>query len=154
MSLPSTAAAASTTIGEKEQQKIVDGFQKLREQQQMTINEMAKMQTEHREHETVLKTIKSLDPDRKCFRQVGDTLFEFKTAELATILEENSKKFKERMEELESEVVKIGEQINTYKAKHNIRLLSTKEAMELQKKQTLAQISKMELNPPTKSAKT
>jgi len=58
------------------------------------------------------------------------------------------------MEELESEVVKIGEQINTYKAKHNIRLLSTKEAMELQKKQTLAQISKMELNPPTKSAKT
>ena len=54
---------------------------------------------------------------------------------------------------MEAQVVKIGEEINAYKEKHNIRFLSNKEAMELHKKQALAQISKLDLGPPAKSAK-
>lgn len=55
---------------------------------------------------------------------------------------------------MDAQVVKIGEEINAYKGKHNIRLLSNKEAIEMQKKQALAQISKLDLGPPAKSAKT
>jgi hypothetical protein len=39
-----------------------------------------------------LKTIQTLDPSRKCFRQVGDTLIEFTAEELVIILEETVKK--------------------------------------------------------------
>uniref|UniRef100_A0A915NL06 Prefoldin subunit 2 n=2 Tax=Meloidogyne TaxID=189290 RepID=A0A915NL06_9BILA len=146
------ASSSSTPISEKEQQKIIDGYQKLRDQQQNVMNELAKLRVEHREHATVLKTMQTLEPDRKCFRQVGDTLIEFKAAELVIILAETMKKFKERMDELEQQMVKHGQELNAYKDKHNIRLLSNKEAMELQKKQALAQISKLDLG--TKETKT
>nr|CAD2192863.1 unnamed protein product [Meloidogyne enterolobii] len=86
------ASSSSTPISEKEQQKIIDGYQKLRDQQQNVMNELAKLRVEHREHATVLKTMQTLEPDRKCFRQVGDTLIEFKASELVIILAETMKK--------------------------------------------------------------
>uniref|UniRef100_A0A183C473 Prefoldin subunit 6 n=1 Tax=Globodera pallida TaxID=36090 RepID=A0A183C473_GLOPA len=137
----STTSSAATN----EQQKIVNGFQKLRELQQNAISDLSKIQTEQREHMTVLKTVQTLEPDRKCFRQVGDTLFEFKASELTVVLEETIKRFRQRADELENQVVKIGEDINAYKEKHNIRFLSNKDVMELQKKQALSKISQLDL---------
>ncbi|KAL3097989.1 hypothetical protein niasHT_027534 [Heterodera trifolii] len=144
----STASSSSAT---NEQQKIVNGFQKLRELQQATINELSKIQTEQREHTTVLKTVQSLEPNRKCFRQVGDTLFEFTASELIVLLEETIKRFKQRVDELENQVVKVGEDINAYKEKHNIRFLSNKDVIELQKKQALSKISQLDLGPDGKA---
>ena len=45
-----STASSGTQVSEKEQQKIIDGFQKLREQQQNTITELSKLQSELREH--------------------------------------------------------------------------------------------------------
>ena len=44
------ASSSSTPISEKEQQKIIDGYQKLRDQQQNVMNELAKLRVEHRAH--------------------------------------------------------------------------------------------------------
>jgi hypothetical protein len=46
----SASSNSSAAVSEKEQQKIIDGFQKLREQQTNTLQEMAKLQAEYREH--------------------------------------------------------------------------------------------------------
>lgn len=46
----SAQASSSTPISEKEQQKIIDGYQKLRDQQQNVMSELAKIRVEHREH--------------------------------------------------------------------------------------------------------
>lgn len=82
-------AAPTSTMEKVDQQKIVDGFQKLREQQQYLIGEIARIEMELREHQfgfsfgkasiftfrTVLKTVEPLDHDRRCFRQLGINVY-------------------------------------------------------------------------------
>uniref|UniRef100_A0A915CT03 Prefoldin subunit 2 n=1 Tax=Ditylenchus dipsaci TaxID=166011 RepID=A0A915CT03_9BILA len=126
-----------------DQQKIVEGFQKLREQQQQTVSEITRLEAELRENQTVLKNIETLDGNRRCFRQLGDTLVEHKVHELIVILGEVITKFKDRLKELNDQVVERGKEINSYKEKNNIRLLSQKDVLEIQKKQALEKISQI-----------
>ncbi|KAI1724688.1 prefoldin subunit domain-containing protein [Ditylenchus destructor] len=126
-----------------DQQKIVEGFQKLREQQQQTVTEISRVESELREHQTVVKNLQTLDSDRKCFRQIGDCLVEHKAGELVEILSDIVTKFKERLKELNDQLIERGKEINTYKEKNNIRLLSQKDLLELQKKQALEKISQL-----------
>lgn len=51
--------------------------------------------------------------------------------------------FKERLKELTDQVVEFGKEINSYKEKNNIRLLSQKDMLEIQKKQALEKVSGM-----------
>jgi len=126
-----------------DQQKIVEGFQKLREQQQQTVTEIGRLETELRENMTVLKNIETLDGDRKCFRQIGDTLVEHKASELVQLLGDVVNRFKDRLKELNDQLVERGKEINAYKEKNNIRLLSQKDVLELQKKQALEKINQI-----------
>lgn len=48
-------------------------------------------------------------------------------------------------------MVKVGRDLNAYKEKHNIRLLSNKDVLEMQKKQTMAKISQMDIGAQAKS---
>ncbi|KAH7731144.1 Protein PFD-2 [Aphelenchoides avenae] len=126
-----------------QQQKIVEGFQKLREEQQALVAEAARAQTELREHKTVLTSVEELDPKKRCYRQVGDTLIEHTAEEIVEILRANVQKFSEHLENLQERTVEKGKELNEYKEKHNIRLLSEQEAAEIQKKQALSKIQEM-----------
>ncbi|KAL7070060.1 hypothetical protein ACQ4LE_011188 [Meloidogyne hapla] len=82
-----TQASSSTPINEKEQQKIIGGYQKLRDQQQNVMNELAKLRVEHREHayyfiielffinsiknRTVLKTIQTWNQTGNVFDKLA-----------------------------------------------------------------------------------
>ncbi|KAI1713473.1 prefoldin subunit 2 [Ditylenchus destructor] len=110
-----------------DQQKIVEGFQKLREQQQQTVTEISRVESELREHQLVY----------------SDCLVEHKAGELVEILSDIVTKFKERLKELNEQLIERGKEINSYKEKNNIRLLSQKDLLELQKKQALEKISQL-----------
>jgi len=136
MSSPSLAATP-------DQQKVVEGFQKLREQQQSITAEIGRVEGELREHQTVLKTVEALNDERRCFRQIGDTMFEHPASEMTEILGGVIKRFKERLEELANSLIEKGKELNAYKEKHNIRFMTQKEVMEIQKKQALEKVSQI-----------
>lgn len=81
-----------------------------------------------------MKSIKNLNPDRRCFRQLGDTLFEHKASELVEIITEVLVQLKSRNTELETKTVEIGKEINAYKDKNHIKLLSERDILEMQKR--------------------
>uniref|UniRef100_A0A914BV87 Prefoldin subunit 2 n=2 Tax=Acrobeloides nanus TaxID=290746 RepID=A0A914BV87_9BILA len=123
------------------QQKIVEGFQKMREEQQQLIQEIARVEADIREHSTVLKTIEEMAPGRKCFRQVGDTLVQYTIAEIIEILKVNLENLQNLLTTQTEKLTSKGKDLNAYKEKHNIRLLSEQEVLEIQKKQALAKVS-------------
>jgi prefoldin subunit 2 len=125
------------------QQKIVEGFQKLREEQQALITDIGRVESELREHTSVVKNVSELEPERRCYRQVGDTLIECTAAEIIETLSTSVQRFKEHLEQLQKQTIDKGKELNEYKETHNIRLLSEKEALELQKKQALSKVQEM-----------
>ncbi|KAI6198285.1 Prefoldin-2 protein [Aphelenchoides fujianensis] len=61
----------------KEQQKILQGFKKLREEQQFIVSEITRFSAELRETQSVLKSINGWDnTDRKFYYRAVDALLE------------------------------------------------------------------------------
>ncbi len=68
-------------------------------------SKIQELQHEAKEHELVVDAIKDLDPERKCFRQVGGVLVERKVKEVLPAVRGNK-------EQLDGVVGKIEEQLN------------------------------------------
>ena len=68
-------------------------------------SKIQELQNQAKEHELVVDAIKDLDPERKCFRQVGGVLVERKVKEVLPAVRGNK-------EQLDGVVGKIEEQLN------------------------------------------
>lgn len=71
---------------------------------------------------TVIDTLKTVDPDRKCFRLIGGVLCERTVKEVLPQLVENKDFIEKTITLVTDDLTKKGLQINKFKEEHNIRI--------------------------------
>ncbi|KAL5966784.1 Prefoldin subunit 2 [Taenia solium] len=93
------------------EEQIVEGFQKLRFEQRAIANKITGLEMDQREHNMVIKVLKSVDSERKCFRLIDGVLVERQVKHMAEALEVLRRQFDEK-----------GVELQVYKEEHKIRL--------------------------------
>ncbi|KAL9902588.1 probable prefoldin subunit 2 [Glossina fuscipes] len=103
-------------------EKAVDEFQQLRNEQRNLINNLNTLEMDLKEHKTVIDTLKTVDPDRKCFRLIGGVLCERTVRAVLPQLIENKDFIEKTITKVTEDLTKKGQQINKYKEEHNIKI--------------------------------
>ncbi|ESN98079.1 hypothetical protein HELRODRAFT_84863 [Helobdella robusta] len=104
------------------QEQIVAGFQELRNQQRMTINKIAEVDLDKKEHELVIDALKKVDPSRKCFRMIGGVLVERTVQEILPVVIYNCEQMSKISETLRKQLEAKGKELQEYREKHNIKI--------------------------------
>lgn len=84
----------------------------------------------------MIDTLKTVDPDRKCFRLIGGVLCERTVKEVLPQLIENKDFIEKTITLVTDDLTKKGQQINKFKEEHNIRIRGEQLAGEGNKSQT------------------
>lgn len=88
-------------------------------------------------YRAVIETLKTVDPDRKCFRLIGGVLCERTVKEVLPQLIENKGFIEKTITLVTEDLTKKGQQINKFKEEHNIRIRGEQLSGEGQKSQTV-----------------
>lgn len=83
--MSATAPAVAAAPAPKSEQEIVDGYNRLRQDQSTLMGRIAELDAERHDHALVQTTLKELDGARRCHRLVGGVLVE---RTVATVLPE------------------------------------------------------------------
>lgn len=84
----------------------------------------------------MIDTLKTVDPDRKCFRLIGGVLCERTVKEVLPQLVENKDFIEKTITLVTDDLTKKGLQINKFKEEHNIRIRGEQLSGDGQKSQT------------------
>ncbi|XP_065359454.1 probable prefoldin subunit 2 [Calliphora vicina] len=120
----------------KMNEKLIAEFQQLRNEQRNLVNNLNTLEMDLKEHKTVIDTLKTVDPDRKCFRLIGGVLCERTVKEVLPQLVENKDFIEKTITLVTDDLTKKGVQINKFKEEHNIRIRGEQLAGDGQKSQT------------------
>ncbi|ALC44288.1 l-3-01239 [Drosophila busckii] len=104
------------------QEKIVGHFQQLRNEQRNLVNSLNTLEMDLREHKTVIETLETADPERKCFRLIGGVLCERTVKDVLPQLVENKDFIEKTITMVKEDVAKKGVELNKFKEEHNIRI--------------------------------
>ncbi|KNC84389.1 hypothetical protein SARC_03382 [Sphaeroforma arctica JP610] len=124
----------------EKEQELLAKFNIMRQEQQSIANKISDLEIQRSEHELVVKTLKTVPGDRKCYRMVGEVLTERTVVEVLPAVETNCAGIKKVMDTLQQQIVDKGKEINTFKTKHNIQ--TKEEASRLEKAQQASRQSK------------
>ncbi|KAH8296670.1 hypothetical protein KR054_009660 [Drosophila jambulina] len=118
----STEAAKPAASQGLSQEAIVAQFQQLRNDQRNLANSLNTLEMDLREHKTVIETLQSADPERKCFRQIGGVLCERTVKEVLPQLVENKDFIAKTITMVTEDLSKKGSELNKFKEEHNIKI--------------------------------
>ncbi|EDW78906.1 uncharacterized protein Dwil_GK11428 [Drosophila willistoni] len=104
------------------QEKIVAQFQQLRSEQRNLANSLNTLEMDLREHKTVIETLQSADPERKCFRLIGGVLCERTVKDVLPQLVENKDFIAKTITIVTDDLSKKGIELNKFKEEHNIKI--------------------------------
>ncbi|KAL7733907.1 hypothetical protein ACLKA6_011613 [Drosophila palustris] len=104
------------------QEKIVAQFQQLRNEQRNLANSLNTLEMDLREHKTVIETLNSADPERKCFRLIGGVLCERTVKDVLPQLVENKDFIAKTITMVTEDLSKKGVELNKFKEEHNIKI--------------------------------
>uniref|UniRef100_A0A183T0D2 Prefoldin subunit 2 n=1 Tax=Schistocephalus solidus TaxID=70667 RepID=A0A183T0D2_SCHSO len=104
------------------EEQIVEGFQKLRYEQRAIGNKISGIQMDQREHNMVIKVLKGVDSERKCFRLIDGVLVERQVKHVLPALEANEKKMAEYLETLHKQFEEKGRELQAYKEENKIKI--------------------------------
>jgi len=86
----SSSSSPKPALTVEEQQKIVSGFQALRDEQIQLIQKTQDLEIDLKEHDLVLSTLSTItDKQRRCYRMIGGILLEHTVDEVLPALKEN-----------------------------------------------------------------
>jgi prefoldin subunit 2 len=113
--------AKKATLTAEEQQKIVSGFQALRDEQTQLVQKTQDLEMDLKEHDLVLSTLSTItDKTRRCYRMIGGVLIEHTVAEVVPALETNREQIHNVIESFKSKTEDKGKELADYKQKHDI----------------------------------
>eukprot|EP00127_Corallochytrium_limacisporum_P005066 Clim_evm21s198 gene=Clim_evmTU21s198 len=117
-----SVGSVGATSAPKSQQEIVNQFNSMRQQQQRLMRKIAELEADITEHKLVIEAIKDLDPNRKCYRMVGQVLVERNVGEVLPALEQNADGIAQIVTSLRTRSGQLTAEINAYKQRYNIRV--------------------------------
>jgi len=106
--------------GVSAQEAVIGQYQRMREDIASCIRQIGSMEQELNEHLLVVRTLKDLDADRKCFRLVGGVLAEQNVGVVRPIVEANVTRIEEILSSLSSELEKKELEFVAFKNKYQI----------------------------------
>jgi prefoldin subunit 2 len=119
--------ASKTTSGKKpaltadEQQKIVAGFQALRDEQTQLVQKTQDLEMDLKEHDLVLSTLSTItDKQRRCYRMIGGVLIEHTVGEVVPALQANREQIHNVIESFKQKTEEKAKELTSYKQKHDI----------------------------------
>lgn len=120
---PGTSATAATKSKDKKsQEEIYAEFQQLRNQQRNLINNLNTLEMDLKEHKTVIDTLKTVEPGRKCFRLIGGVLCDQTVEVVLPQLVANKEQLEKLIETGKDQITKKGLEINQFKDEYNIKI--------------------------------
>jgi len=105
--------------------KIVQTWKSMKSQVQQIATKIAELDGERAEHALVLKTIKPLDPARRCFRLVGGVLVERTIKEVIPAVEQNLAGIDDVIGKLTEQLKKRQVATNEFQQQYNIRTVDS-----------------------------
>ena len=101
--------------GEKEAQ-----LKMMREQCQDLAIKINTLEMDKTEHELVMAALKPLDPNRKCFRMIGNVVVERTVSEVLPAVEKNRDQIKGTIDSFSEMMSKKQQEANDFAAEHKI----------------------------------
>lgn len=125
--MSTTSSSSSSSSGgkpkdKKSQEEIYAEFQQLRNQQRNLINNLNTLEMDLKEHKTVIDTLKTVEPGRKCFRLIGGVLCDQTVEIVLPQLVQNKEQLEKLIENGKDQITKKGLEINQFKDEHNIKI--------------------------------
>lgn len=118
----SSSTSGGKPKDKKSQEEIYAEFQQLRNQQRNLINNLNTLEMDLKEHKTVMDTLKTVEPDRKCFRLIGGVLCDQTVEIVLPQLVQNKEQLEKLIENGKEQITKKGLEINQFKDEHNIKI--------------------------------
>ncbi|XP_039264422.2 prefoldin subunit 2-like [Styela clava] len=103
-------------------QEILEGFNKLRQEQRGIALKLAELEADVAEHSIVLDALEKVDKDRKCYRLIGGVLVERTVGEVVPALQQNKSQISQLTEVFNKKLSEKGKELNDFKEKHNIKV--------------------------------
>lgn len=119
----------SSITSEKKSEEIIANFQRLRSEQRGLASKLNTLEIDLNEHKVVIDQLKTVDPDRKCFRMIGGILTERTVKEVLPILISNTEQLGKVIEAYNKNLIEKGKLINQYKELHNIKVRGQDDVM-------------------------
>ena len=117
----SAAGEKKVALSPEEQQKIVAGFQTLRDEQAQLVQKAQDLEMDMREHDLVLSTLSAIaDKQRRCYRMIGGVLIEHTVGEVVPALQTNREQIHQVIETLNQKTEEKAKDLAAYKQKHDI----------------------------------
>ncbi|OQR78253.1 putative prefoldin subunit 2-like [Tropilaelaps mercedesae] len=104
------------------QERIFEGFQALRNEQRNLTVKLFEFEQDLSDNNMVLGTLEKVDPDRRCFRMVGDTLVERNVREILPAVQQTRDQLSKLVEEYNKKIVDKGKELNAYREQHGIQI--------------------------------
>jgi prefoldin subunit 2 len=116
-----TSTGKKSTLTSEEQQKIVSGFQSLRDEQTQLVQKTQDLEMDLKEHDLVLSTLSTItDKQRRCYRMIGGVLIEHTVGEVVPALQTNREQINNVIESFKQKTEEKAKELTTYKQKHDI----------------------------------
>nr|CAG4645974.1 EOG090X0L97 [Lynceus sp. MCZ IZ 141354] len=123
-----TTSKATAKPSSKSGEEIVQGFQRLRNEQRQLVSKLSELEQDSNEHKLVIETLQDVDGNRKCFRLVGGVLVERTVNQVLPALIINRDQLTATIESLKQQLSTKGQELNDYMEKNNIRVRGKDEA--------------------------
>ena len=137
MASKTTSSATKPALSAEEQQKIVTGFQSLRDEQTQMVQKTQDLEMDLKEHDLVLSTLSTItDKQRRCYRMIGGVLIEHTVGEVVPALETNRAQINNVIESFKQKTEEKAKDLAAYKQKHDIHFSYERPTQQQQQQQT------------------
>jgi prefoldin subunit 2 len=119
----------------KTEQQIIGRFQELRSGVATLLEKIADLQTEAAEHDLVIKALKPMDKERRCYRMIGDVLVERTVGEALPAVQRNRDGLQNVLNTLEEQLATQQKQLEEFQERYSIRIRGQGDAGETPKQE-------------------
>ncbi|CAF2431318.1 unnamed protein product [Rotaria sp. Silwood2] len=117
----SSSSGKKAALTAEEQQKIVSGFQALRDEQTQLVQKTQDLEMDLKEHDLVLSTLSTItDKQRRCYRMIGGVLIEHTVGEVVPALQTNREQINNVIESFKQKTEEKAKELTAYKQKYDI----------------------------------